>query len=376
MLNRVRIDGFKSIKSLGNEGLELTQLNVVIGANGAGKSNLISAFKLLGLMLEGRLQEFVARQGGASRLLYHGPKVTPELAMFFIIGKDGYSFCLAPGADDRFSFISESTHFVGHFTPGGGALLGSGHQEAKLPERANEKFKILGEKFSETLDQMVAFVIMSKMSKMVVFHFHDTSDLAPPKQTQSVDDNRSLKADAGNLAAFLFRLKTTHPHNYSRIVDVVRMVAPFFDDFKLAPLALKPSDIKLEWKQKGTDTYFDGSSLSDGTLRFICLATLLLQPRELMPSLLLIDEPELGLHPAALTCLAELIRAASRNRQIILATQSPTLLDQFEAKDIIVAEQDENGSSFRRLETDKLTSWLEDYSIGELWLKNVLGGRP
>jgi predicted ATPase len=363
LLNRVHIEGFKSIKSLGEDGLELTQLNVVIGPNGAGKSNLISAFKLLGLMLEGRLQEFVARQGGASRLLHHGPKTTPELAMRFDFNPNGYSFNLVPTLDDRLVYKEEIPRFDGYSNWKKGISLGSGHLEAKLEEASNNNNSVAG-------------YVFNAVSNWIVFHFHDTSDLAPPKQTQSVDDNRSLKANAGNIAAFLFRLKATHLHNYRRIIEVIQMIAPFFDDFRLAPLALRPSDIKLEWKQKGTDTYFDGAALSDGTLRFICLATLLLQPTELMPSLLLIDEPELGLHPAALTCLAELIEAASKHRQIILATQSPTLLDHFQAKDVIVAEQHENGSVFKRLETDKLTSWLEEYGIGELWLKNELGGRP
>jgi predicted ATPase len=366
MLNRIHIEGFKSIKSLGDQGLELTPLNVVIGPNGAGKSNLISAFKLLGLMLQGRLQDYVGKQGGAARLLHHGPKVSSIIKMQFDFGRNGYRFSLSPTVDDRFTFSFEDALFKGDFYSNAGSSFGAGHAEAKLPSIVSRQAPKKG----------VPAWLMEGVSNWIVFHFHDTSDLAPPKQTQSIDDNRSLRADAGNLAAFLFRLQSTDQPVYRRIVESIQQIAPFFDDFRLAPMATRPSDIKLEWRQKGSDAYFDGASLSDGTLRFICLATLLLQPRSLMPSLILIDEPELGLHPAALTHLAELIHSASKQQQIFLATQSPTLLDHFQAKDIIVAEQHEGASAFKRLDTDALSSWIEEYALGELWLKNELGGRP
>jgi predicted ATPase len=366
MLKRIHIEGFKSIKSLGDQGLELTRLNVVIGPNGAGKSNLIAAFKLLGLMLDGRLQEYVGKQGGAARVLHHGPKVSSKIKMQFDFDRNGYSFSLSPTVDDRFTFSSEQTHFQGDLNPEIASSIGAGHSESKLPAVVKWRLPKKG----------IPAYVMEGISNWIVFHFHDTSDLAPPKQTQSTSDNRSLRADAGNLASFLFRLQSTDQKSYGRIVESIRQIAPFFDDFRLAPMATRPSDIKLEWRQKGSDAYFDGASLSDGTLRFICLATLLLQPRSLMPSLILIDEPELGLHPAALTHLAELIHAASKQQQILLATQSPTLLDHFQAKDIIVAEQHEGASVFKRLDIDALSSWIEEYALGELWLKNELGGRP
>ena len=156
----------------------------------------------------------------------------------------------------------------------------------------------------------------------------------------------------------------------------MQRIAPFFAEFRLAPLAARPDKIKLEWRHRGSDAYFDGASLSDGTLRFICLTTLLLQPRHLMPSVILIDEPELGLHPAALTLLAEMLRGASSSSQILAATQSVTLLDHLTPEEVIVAEQEDNASTFRRLDEESLRDWMEDYGLGELWLKNVLGGRP
>jgi predicted ATPase len=160
------------------------------------------------------------------------------------------------------------------------------------------------------------------------------------------------------------------------ILRAVQRVAPFFDDFQLGPLRLNPDDIQLEWRHKNSDQYFDASSLSDGTLRFVALATLFLQPEDLRPSVILVDEPELGLHPYAIEMLASLIRQASVNTQVIVATQSSLLLDHFAPEDVLVANRVEGGTQLTRLKSEQLAAWLEDYSLGQLWEKNEFGGRP
>lgn len=360
-LKRVDIQNFKSIRQAS---LGLERLNVIIGPNGAGKSNLIGVFRLLGQIVESRLQEYVARQGGAARILHHGPKQSPGLSLHFEFRRNAYSMKLAPNAGDSLFFVEERTHFSGDYTPDGGRPLGAGHLEAKLPAAAARS------------PGGVPGHVMDGVRNWVVYHFHDTSDSSPPKLTQDVDDNRSLRPDAANLAAFLYRLQQQHPAEFQRIAEVVQRIAPFFAGFRLAPLATQPGKIKLEWRHRDSEAYFDGASLSDGTLRFICLATLLLQPDDLRPSVILLDEPELGLHPAALRLLVELLRGAAAHTQIIAATQSVTLLDHLHPEEVIVAEQEDGASSFRRLEELPLRDWLEEYTVGELWLKNVLGGRP
>jgi len=139
---------------------------------------------------------------------------------------------------------------------------------------------------------------------------------------------------------------------------------------------LNPDKIRLEWSHLGTDAYFDASSISDGTLRFIALATLFLQPRRFRPSVILVDEPELGMHPYAITLLASLMKLASVNTQVIVATQSSLLLDHFEPEDVLVADRVHGGTRLTRLDSAELESWLEEYSLGQLWEKNELGGRP
>jgi predicted ATPase len=196
------------------------------------------------------------------------------------------------------------------------------------------------------------------------------------RKTTKVDDNRFLRPDGSNLPSFLYLLREKHPDSYNLIVRTVQRVAPFFDDFRLDPLLLKPDDIKLEWRHKNSDQYFDASSLSDGTLRFIALATLFLQPERFRPSVILVDEPELGLHPYALELLAALIRQASVSTQVIVSTQSSLLLDHFQPEDVLVADRVDGGTQLRRLEAEPLAKWLEDYSLGQLWEKNELRGRP
>jgi predicted ATPase len=194
------------------------------------------------------------------------------------------------------------------------------------------------------------------------------------KQTGDVDDNRRLNTDASNLAAFLHRLQQKSPGHFQNIEDTIRQIAPFFEGFQLKPSELNPDKIRLEWREKGSETYFNAHALSDGTLRFMCLATLLLQP--LMPNVILLDEPELGLHPAAISLLADLLESAAQRTQILVATQSVTLVNQFTPASVWVVEREERASVFKHLESADMSAWLEDYSLGDLWEKNILGGRP
>lgn len=357
-LDRIEIAGYKSIALCE---LDLRPLNVLVGPNGAGKSNFVSALGLLGSIMNQTLQLTVARAGGASTLLHGGPKVTEHLSVHVYFGSNQYEVSLVPGAADDLIFEREICYFQGprHDRPYN-VFVGSGYRESNISQVAQT--------------EQIAEYCLEAMTSWKVFHFHDTSPQAGAKQKQQVGDNHALRPDASNLAPFLFALRESHPDHYRRIVDSIRLVAPFFQDFKLAPDRINPEVIRLEWRQVGSDSYFSGHALSDGTLRFICLSVLLLQPEP--PSVIVIDEPELGLHPFAITQLADMFRAVSLQRQLIVSTQSVTLLNQVDAEDVVVAEQREGSSRFERLDLDSLQQWLSEYSVGELWEKNLIGGRP
>lgn len=353
-LRWIKIEGFKSIA---DAGLRLGDLNIVIGANGSGKSNLIGAFRLLERVLSRNLQVYVA--GEPDRLLHHGRKVTPALSLELDFGLNTYDIKLK-AEKDTLIFEHERVAFTGHYH--WGEPIAVGHRESQLEEAA------------QSYKNEIPKHVFPKVRNLVVYHFHDTSDSAPARQTSDIEDNRFFRSDAANLPAFLYWLQEKHPVQFRHIEEHIRLVAPFFERFVLAPSRLNERKIKLEWRHRGSDAYFDAHSLSDGTLRFICLAALLLQPEP--PALILLDEPELGLHPFAIRILAEMIEAASQRVQVLLATQSVTLLNHFGPKDIIVAEHDGIKTSFQCLDEDKLQVWLGEFEIGELWEKNVIGGRP
>ncbi len=370
-IKKVTIEGFKSIRKL--EDFELRSLNVLIGANGAGKSNFVDFFRLLRELIDQKLQLAVATAGGADACLYLGPKVTKQLVAKLYFGRNGYEFILVPTPDNRLIFAEENVVFFGgQIVSHSRKSLGSGHAEAKLKNRKDDP--------GATAKRGVPHYVFEAVSSWVVYHFHDTSATAGVRRQGAINDNEYLRPNAENLAAFLHRINQTNPTNYARIRDVVRQAAPFFDDFKLRPVPANPEFIQLEWLQKDSDYPFRVSQLSDGTLRFMCLAAALLQPS--LPPTVLFDEPELGLHPYALTLLADLFRQAATqsgsyiSRQLIVSSQSAPLLNEFTPEDVIVVERTEGQSTFRRLESAQLSEWLEEYTLGELWQKNVLGGRP
>lgn len=358
-LSKITIRGFKSINLL--ENFEMKQLNVLIGANGVGKSNFISFFKLLNRLIDGELQHYVAKEGGPDALLYYGRKKTPDLRGELYFGRNAYSFILSATKDNRLIFSDEIFIFFGDYDPSVQRSLGKGHSETLAKGDAEKK---------------IASYVVPAVESWRVYHFHDTSDSANVKQIHAINDNVSLRPDAANLAAYLYTLKNSHPKNYQMIIDSIRLIAPFFKDFHLRPMPDSPEKIQLEWLEKNSDFPFTGHHLSDGTLRFICLATLLLQPHEKMPTTILIDEPELGLHPYAIKTLAAMITSTAESHQIIISTQSVELVDQFQAGDIIVVDRENNQSTFQRLASDQLAEWLEDYSLGNFGKKMYSAGDP
>lgn len=365
-ISKLTIKGYKSIRNL--ENFELRNLNILIGPNGGGKSNFIEFFSFLRAISKGRSQYFVTHQGGADRILYLGSKITKELVgSITSSGILSWEFKLFPSKVDELLFYEEEV-------TGGSSSLSTkwarefehGFHESTLFSKGNAEH----DKYVEKIRNRIQPVIES----WIIYHFHDTSDFAAVKKPCSKRDYEHLRSDASNLAAFLLFLKKKHEREYQHIRETVQLAAPFFDDFSLRDSLDNPDETLLEWLQKGADYHFHPSQISDGTLRFICLATVLLQPNP--PSTILLDEPELGLHPYALTLLAGLIQKASKQTQVIVSTQSATLIDHFEPEDIVIVERQNGESIFKRLNNADLKVWLEDYSLGELWEKNVFGGRP
>jgi predicted ATPase len=366
ILRRVVVKGYKSIKTMD---LELHPLNVLIGANGAGKSNLVSFFKMLNEMMGNRFQDYIETNGFARSFLHFGPKITQQieakLEWKVDKGSDTYDMRLAHAVGDKLVFVEEIVRFQKNDylqpleTP-----LQSPSRETLINEAANT---------GDPRAKAVRYLLNNSR----VYHFHDTSRTARVRQTCYIGDNRWLMPDAGNLAAFLLRLRHENGGSvYQRIISTIRLVAPFFDDFVLEPEGPNQKDVLLNWRDKGSDDVFGPHQLSDGTLRAICLISLLMQPEDQLPGLIVVDEPELGLHPYALNVLASLFKKASHHTQVLISTQSTSLLDNFDPEDVVVVNREGRESYFARPDVGKLQEWLEEYSLGEVWEKNVIGGGP
>lgn len=353
-LDSITIQGFKSISSI--EKLPLERVNVVIGANGSGKSNFIEAFAFLNAIREERLEAYGKNAGFADRLLHFGEKSTRFLNLGFQSGKLSYRLTLRPSE-------------VGQLLPEGETTCLNGITDPLEPQAGGREAGISG---SHSLESW----IKSALWRCWVYHLDDTDSSSPIRKTARVEDGRPLRPDGSNLPAFLYNLHENFRENLDSIVREVRRVAPFFLSFSLEPDGKQAEFISLNWNHRRSNYPLGVSSLSDGTLRFIMLATLLLQPQGYLPSVILIDEPELGLHPYAMAILAALVREASRSTQIILCTQSPTLLDYFEPKEVLVADLVNDATTLRRLEPEPFKEWLEDYSLGQLWEKNEFGDQP
>jgi predicted ATPase len=361
-ITRIGVGRFKSIKDL--QALELNAVNILIGANGSGKSNLISFFRLLHAIGEGRLQNFVATAGFADTLLYYGSKESPEMwGSVDFSAKTGpglYFVRLAATATDSLVFSAEDVEYrTTKSSAPKRTHLGQGHKESLLLEGSHP--------FTE---------VWNVLSDPQIFHFHDTSDAAAIRKPGYIDDNRYLQNDGGNLAAFLYALNKRKPEYYRRVKDTMRQIAPFFDDFVLQPPRENENTIRLNWKDLDSEHLFGPHQLSDGTLRVMALVTLLLQPETELPSLIILDEPEIGLHPYAMEIVASLIRSAAVHTRLLIATQSVALVNHFSPEDVIVATRSDAQSRFDRLDSKDLEVWLKDYSVGDLWEKNLIGGTP
>lgn len=362
-IKTLTIRGFRSFKQL--EDFQLSSgLNVLIGGNGSGKSNLIGFFRLLYEMVEQRLGVATGKAGGADRLLYRGSKTTKSIQAEMYFGLNGYRFTLEPTADDRFIFTREEAYFNGPIYGPTDIAIGSGQSEAKLKER-----------HATSSPNDVIDYVYSAISNWRVYHFHDTSDTAAMKRPSPAHDFEVLRPDASNLAAFLAHMKETEAETLDLIARTIRLVVPTFREFRFVEKdASGEKIVQLLWMERDHDYPLHLSQLSDGSLRFICLATALLQP--MPPATIIIDEPELGLHPAAIILLASLFKQAATRTQVIASTQSPLLLNQLEPDDIIVVDREDGATVLKRLESDKLSEWLNEFAIGELWQKNLIGGRP
>lgn len=366
MIEKIYIENYKSIKKLD---MKLNMINILIGANGAGKSNFISFFKFLNSITNKKMQTHILEEAGSEYILHHGLKNSEYMrARIELTEKDTsnyYSFSLLPNTEGSLFFDIEDLGYKDKVKYD--EFYSYEYNFAKGLESGLKDFRPETEKIQE--------IVTSRLEEYKIYHFHDTGKTARIKQSFNLYDNEFLYTDARNLASFLYKLQQANSIVLNKIEKTVKLVAPYFDKFELKPNPFNLEEIRLGWKEKNSEMLFNANHLSDGTLRMICLITLFLQPYP--PKTIILDEPELGLHPFALKVLADLIKkVVKKDIQVIISTQSITLVNNFELEDIIVVDKENTESIFKKMDISEFTGWLDDYTIGELWEMNLLGGRP
>lgn len=349
----IEIEGYKSINSAN---VDLKPINILIGANGSGKSNFISFFDFLNRLYNRNLNDYIALTGGSDKILYKGKKVTNEISfkVEFGDGKNGYSATLKSGVDG-FIFIDERLIYKS--------------------DRGKDISRSAPEARIKITDNFRAKYVIRFLNGFRKYHFHDTSSNSPFSKYSSIDtDIYYLYSDGSNLAAFLFEINSSNKIVYNLIIKTIQAIAPYFLDFYFEPN--KKGMVRLLWNDKFSEITYGADSLSDGTIRFIALTVLFMQPN--LPDTIIIDEPELGLHPNAISKLAGMIKSvAAKGSQVILATQSTDLISHFSPQDILTVDQVNGETKFKRLSDDELGQWLEDYTIDDLWKRNIItSGQP
>jgi predicted ATPase len=352
-MDYIEIQGFKSIKYAK---VELGPINILIGSNGAGKSNFLSFFEFLNRLYERKLSEYIALRGGEEKLLHKGSAITNQISFKteFKDGQNGYSATIEKGDE---GFIFKAEHLIYRHDEGWDISNYKSEAQVKVTDNYRAKY------------------VIRYLNSFRKYHFHDTGKNSPFSQLSHIENDSYFLYEKGeNLAAFLYNIRLRYQLVYNRIVNTIQSIAPFFSDFYFQPN--EEGFIRLQWQDKYSSTIYGVNDLSDGTIRFIALTTLFLQPTT--PSSIIIDEPELGLHPFAISKLAGMVHSvASRGVQVIAATQSSDLINHFKAEDILTIDQKNGESIFNRLSADDLSLWLDDYSIGDLWQRNIVqGGQP
>lgn len=359
-LQRMQIQGFRSLRDCS---LELGNRTILIGANGSGKSNILGVFRMMNALVQGQLVPYVNERGTAESLLFRGVSTTQQMRIYlgFSTGLH-YEAILSPTDDFRLYFAHEVVTWRNGATrkdgqPARSAAFRKGRNESLLADPAGDE----------------ATGPVPDIDCWRIYHVHDTDARSALKKPQNSADDDYLRSDGKNLVPFLRRLRDQFPKHYEQIRFAVSLAMPTFGDFIFKE---SHDTLTLRWRERNHDYPFAAHQISDGTLRFICLATLLLQPVELQPSLIIIDEPELGLHPSAIHLLAEMIRSASVHRQVLVATQSAQLVDACAVEDIAVVERGDDGTTITRPDPERMKAWLSDYTLGQVWNMNVMGGQP
>ena len=364
-IESIHVKGFRSLADVKLDNIPNPM--VLLGANGTGKSNVLRFFEMLRETYQHGLTRFVLRRGGADDQLFGGQRETTRIHACVRFrtspGVNDLSFSLSCNDGDRLAIENEEFRFEPDDGRGGYSY---GPHDAGFESVFCKIVPSPG-------GHPRAKAAIGFLRDCALYQFHDTSRDAPIKKRWDVEDSHRLLEHGGNLGPILLRLREHHPTKYGLICRRIRLVLPEFDDFQLEEEYGKTI---LRWRGKNTDKTLGAHLTSDGSLRVFCLLTLLSLPDEVLPRIILLDEPELGLHPFATSLISSMVKSLSRRCQVIVATQSPHFVDAFGLDEIVVLEMRDGKTEAKRFKEEDFSQWLDDHTSGQLWWSNLLGGYP
>ena len=368
-IESIHVKGFRSLADVKLDSIPNPM--VLLGTNGAGKSNVLRFFEMLKEMAHLRLGEFTLRQGGADDQLFGGARSTQQIeaTVFFrtTLGRSRFTFVLQYAHPDRFIITGEQFR-----SPDPEDSSEDDPVYLFFDQPIGHESACVQESRSSTADMRLTKAV-ELLADCGHYQFHDTSDCAPVKTRWDVEDNHRLLGHGGNLASVLLSLQENEAPRFDLICKQLAQVVPDFNGFQNVENYGKTI---LRWRSKGTGKTMGAHLTSDGSLRCFQLVTLLNLPDTLLPRVVLLDEPELGLHPAAIALVSHMAKSLARRCQVIIATQSPHFVDAFGFEDMIVLELRDGRTETTRPDPSRFGRLLKNYSTGELWWKGVLGGYP
>ena len=370
---RLSIRGFRRLLDVS---LELRPLTVLIGANGCGKTSVLDVLNLLSNSAQGRLGPAVSEMAGLGSVLTYdrAPELKLGLSFNSSVGEMlGYHLVLEPrglgfaireesmGSPIEPSQIAASDARV-DFYDVRGELVESGSRRGLLETALSQVPKSLHgpEEFRETLAGSTFYQGISVGVR------------SPVRLPQQLGPAQLPGRDGEDLVSCLYSMRESHPERFEAVEDTLRVAFPRFKRLEFPPVAA--GTVGLGWRDNDSTKTFYAHQLSPGTLRFLWLTALLQSPG--LPALILLDEPEVSLHPEMVSLMVDQFREASFRSQLVIATQSDSLIRFLEPKEVVVCDSDEGAmTTLTRADELDLEEWLKEYSLDELWRNGRLGAR-
>ncbi len=385
---RIRVQGFRRLHDID---LPLKRLNVVIGANGCGKTSLLDVFSLLAASAAGALSETISDLSGVDAILSNliaakGDKarfMALELAMT-VPNHNPLEYRLALASRGiGYEITDETLTQARDRKPQPFKHIDSHHGQVRYYDPQPGKRGLV----KPTWDYNDKETALSQVPKMfrepeefrkrlassTHYHVLDVGRRAPVRLPQQMKDAKLPGHDGEDLISCLYTLRETDPDRFNAIEAALQAGFPSFERLNFPPVAT--GVLSMTWKDKSSNTTFAMHQLSEGSLRFLWLATLLQSPE--LPAVTMIDEPEVSLHPELLSLLADLLREASDRTQILVATHADRLVRFLEPGEVLTVNVSEQGAAgFQWADQLDLASWLDEYTLDEVWRMGRMGARP